>query len=304
MSADLSHGTETRPTQRVYALLKHFRQQIERAYEAFGEDDGDLLAGGIAFFSVLSLAPVLIIALALASRVLGGRAVSGVLVSELQPVVGHTAAAFVAEVIGNSEASGISGHAALIGAVVTMYASTRLFIQIQTALNRVWRVNLKPTGSWLHRVLELLKKRGLSFLLVLGLGVALAATAVAKTAMSRLAERAGLPNVPFLWRAADFGVSFVGLTVMLAAVYRVLPDLSIGMRYALRGGFITALLLMLGTSAVGIYLDSFVVASAFGAAGSLVVFMLSAYYGALIFLFGAELTAVYARESGALTDQR
>ncbi len=300
----LHRGLDSRPARSLGAMLKRFRLQLERAYQAFGTDDGDLLAGGIAFFSVLSLAPTLVIALAIASRVLGGRAVSGVLVAELQPVLGDTAAAFVAEVIGNSEASGLSGQAALIGAFVTMYASTRLFIQVQTALNRIWGVSAKTTGSWRVRAMRLLKKRALSFVLVLGLGVVLALTALAKTTMSRLAERAGLPYVPILWRATDFSVSFFGLTCMVAAVYRVLPDLSIGVRYAIRGGFVTALLLMLGAFAVGKYLESFVVASAFGAAGSLVVFMLSAYYGALIFLFGAELTAVYAREGGALTEDK
>lgn len=285
---------------RLSGFLARFHTQLNRAYRAFNADDGDLLAGGIAFFSVLSLAPTLMIALAFASRMLGGRAVSGVLVSELRPLLGDTAAAFVAEVIGHSNETGFSDEAALIGAGVTMYASTRLFIQVQAALNRVWGVSVESSGPWYAQAMRLVKKRALSFALVLGLGVLLALTAVAKALMSYTAHHLGLPDVPVLWRAADLGLSFFGLVCVLAAVYRVLPDLSIGAWHALRGGFITAVLLTFGALIVGAYLDSSVVASAFGAAGSLVVFMLSAYYGALIFLFGAELTAVYAREEGAL----
>lgn len=284
----------------MLSRLRRVRTQLVHAYEAFERDDGELLAGGIAFFAVLSLAPMLVVALALASRVLGGRALSGVLVAELKPLIGEAAAAFVSEVVGRSEATGFSGHAAVIGTIVTVYASGRLFIQVQIALNRIWRVNGRDSRTLRDRALRVLEKRVASFALVLGLGILLAITTVAKAALSYLATQLGLPNVPFLWHAADVALSFGALVCTLAAIYRVLPDLSIGFRYALRGGFITALFLVPGTFFVGIYLDSSVVASTFGAAGSLVVFMLSAYYGAIMFLFGAELTAVYAREEGVL----
>ncbi len=284
----------------LFSRLRHLRVQVVHAYESFEQDDGELLAGGIAFFAVLSLAPMLVVALALASRVLGGRALSGVLVSELKPLIGETAATFVSEVVGRSEATGLSGHAAVIGAVITIYASGRLFMQVQTALNRIWRVNARDSRTLRARALRVLEKRMASFALVLGLGILLAMTTGAKAALSYLATHLGLPHVPFLWRAADVALSFGALVCTLAAIYRVLPDLSIGVRHAMRGGLITALFLVPGTFLVGIYLDSSVVASAFGAAGSLVVFMLSAYYGAIMFLFGAELTAVYAREDGVL----
>jgi membrane protein len=277
-----------------------FRAQLRLAYRAFQEDGGDLLAGGIAFFSVLSLAPTLVIALAIASRVLGGRALNGMLVHELKPLLGGTAAAFVADVIAHSQASGLSQHAAVIGAVVTVYASTRLFIQVQIALNRIWHVTPAEDGRWHTRVVRLLKKRLLSFALVLGLGALLALISLTKTTLARVAHHFGLRHVPVLWHALDFGVSFFALACVLTAIYRVLPDRSIGLRHALRGGLITTIFLIVGAVLVGLYLDSFATVLAFGAAGSLVVFMLSAYYGALIFLFGAELTAVSAHEEGVL----
>lgn len=288
----------------VVNRARRLRTLLMHSYESFEHDDGELLAGGIAFFTVLSLAPMIVVALALASRVLGGRALDGVLVAELKPLIGETSAEFVSEMIGRSEATGFSGHAAVIGTLITLYASSRLFTQVQAALNRIWRVGARDSRSLRDRAMHMVRKRVLSFALVLGLGVVLAVTTVAKTTLSHLATHLGLPNVPFLWHAADLTLSFCALVCTLAAVYRVLPDLSIGFRHALRGGFITALFLVLGTMFVGIYLDSALVASAFGAAGSLVVFMLSAYYGAIIFLFGAELTAVSAREEGVLDSGR
>ncbi|MFT3926167.1 MAG: YihY/virulence factor BrkB family protein [Myxococcales bacterium] len=284
----------------VRRWLRHFRAQLVRAYQAFQEDDGELLAGGIAFFAVLSLAPMLVVALALASRVLGGRALDGVLVAELKPLIGGSAAQFVSDVMGRSEATGLSKHAAIIGAVITVYASSRLFIQVQSALNRVWRVGTRDSQNLRQQMMRMVKKRLLSFALVLGLGALLAVTTVTKTALSHLAHHLGLPDVPLIWHAADAGLTFCALVCALSAIYRVLPDLSIGFRHALRGGFITAVFLALGVLVVGVYLDSGVVASAFGAAGSLVVFMLSAYYGAIFFLFGAELTAASARDEGVL----
>ncbi len=285
----------------LLAKGRRFAGQLRQAYVSFDTHDGELLAGGIAFYTVLSLAPTLVIALALASRVLGGRALDGVLVAELQPLIGQTSAAFVSNVIARSEASGFSNHAAVVGTLITIYASGRLFMQVRIALNRIWHPSERDTGATLRqRALRLLEKRVLSFALVLGLGLVLAITTLAKTALSWLADHLGLPRVPALWRAADLSLSFCALVATIAAVYRVLPDSSIGFRYALRGGFVTAIFLVLGTMLVGVYLDSGVVSSAFGAAGSLVVFMLSAYYGAIIFLYGAELTAVYARENGVL----
>jgi membrane protein len=286
---------------RLRGRLLNFREHVAEAYRCFETDDGEFLAGGIAFFSVLSMAPMLVIALALASRMLGGRAVSGVLVAELRPILGDTSAAFVAEMIERTEASGISGHAAFLGALVTIYASTRLFLQVQIALNRVWGMNGRETGSLKARAVGMLRKRLVSFALVLALGIILASLVVAKTVLSHLANRLGLPHVPFLWRAVDLGISFAALTLMVAVIYRFLPDARIGFRPALRGALMTSLFLTAGTLLVGMYLDSFGVATAFGAAGSLVVFMLSAYYGAQIFLFGAELTGVSARREGLLT---
>jgi membrane protein len=284
------------------ARARRYRGQLQRAYLAFELHDGELLAGGIAFFAVLSLAPMLVVALALASRVLGGRALDGVLVAELKPLIGETAATFVSDVLARSEATGFSGHAAVFGTLVTIYASGRLFVQVQIALNRIWHPTPRESGSLRQRAWRVVEKRVLSFALVLGLGLLLAITTVAKASLSWLANQLGLPDVPFLWHAADLGLSFCALVCTLAAVYRFLPDSSIGFRFALRGGLITAIFLVLGTVAVGVYLDSGVVSSAFGAAGSLVVFMLSAYYGAIIFLYGAELTAVYAREEGVLAN--
>jgi membrane protein len=250
---------------------------------------------------VLSLSPSLIIALAIGSRVLGGRAISGELLAELRPLLGNTAAAFVSEVLERTQESGITGHAAAAGAIVTIYASTRLFVQVQIALNRVWNVAPAPHGSLRGRLLEMLEKRVVSFSLVLALGLLLAATVLTKSVLSVIAAGLGLPRVPLLWQAADLTVSFAALVFMLAGVYRVLPDVRIGLRHALRGGLITAIFLSGGAVLVGLYLDAFGVASAFGAAGSLVVFMLSAYYGAQIFLFGAELTGVSARRHGVLS---
>ncbi len=293
---------EARLFARARRSLDKVRRVLFDTYERFAADDGDLLAGGIAFFAVLSLAPTLVIALALASTLLGTEAVSGALVAELRPMVGGTSAHFVSEVIERSHRSGASGPAALLGALVTIYASTRVFVQVQSALNRMWGISQTDADATLkQRAFQLVRKRIVSFGLVLGLGFLLAVIVGAKTALAYVAATLNLPHVPLLWRAADLLLSFVSLVAVLAAIYRILPDASIAWSHAFRGGLMTAAGFALGGMVVGIYFEYAHVGSAFGAAGSLVVFMLSAYYFAQIFLFGAELTGAVASQPGATT---
>ena len=272
-------------------------RRLGEAVHAFEEDDASFLAGGIAFYAVLSFAPMSVIALVVAAAVLGTDAANGVLTQTLRPAIGMDAARFVADVIERSRASGHGSWATLASTGVTLYAGTRLFACIQTALNRIWGVprSQKPL---LAQARSLLKKRLRALVLVVGLGALLILLVGWRSSAHAVAGHLGFSAVPLLWRAADFVFGLILLTALLAAIYRYLPDARIRWRPALQGGALTALLVSLGSALVASYFDSAGAQSTYGAAGSVVVLMLAMYYIANIFLFGAELTGVIAADSG------
>ena len=251
-------------------------------------------SAALAFYTIFSLAPVLVVVITLAGFIWGEEAVRGQIFGEFQGLMGPEAALLVQEVLKSAARPAAGRIAAIVGIVTLLLGATAIFGQLQDALNTVWAVEPKPGAT----LTTLLRKRLHSFALVIGIGFLLAVSLVlsaALTGFSRYLERRLELPVDFL-QIANFIVSFVVITLLFAMTYRILPDVKIDWRDVWLGSILTALLFVVGKTLIGLYLGRTNVASAYGAAGSLVVILLWVYYSALIFFFGAEFTRVHSRQ--------
>ncbi len=254
-------------------------------------------SAALAFYTIFSLAPVLVVVIAVAGAVFGKEAVRGQIFDEFQGLMGHDAALLVQEVL-KSAAQPTSGLiATLLGLGTLLFGATAVFVQLQDSLNVVWGVAPKPGAVFT----TLLRKRLLSFAVLVGVGFLLMVSLVMSAALSALSSRleALLPLDVELLQLFNFLLSFILITLLFALIYRLLPDVRLHRRDVLLGAVATSLLFVVGKTAIGFYLGRASVASAYGAAGSLVVVLLWVYYSSLIFFFGAELTWVYSRHQRA-----
>lgn len=249
-------------------------------------------SAALAFYTLFSLAPILVMVIAIAGAVFGEEAVRGQIVAEFSGLMGRDAAQLVQEVI-RSAARPASGRiATALGIVTLLFGATGVFVQLQEALNRVWDVAPQPGAVFT----TLLRKRLLSFSLIVGIGFLLMVSLVLSAALSALGralERLSAPAGVF--EATNFVVSFLAVTLLFGLIYRLLPDVHLAWRDVATGALLTALLFVIGKTLIGIYLGRTGMASAYGAAGSLVVVLLWVYYSALVFFFGAELTRILSR---------
>ncbi|HEX7183491.1 MAG TPA: YihY/virulence factor BrkB family protein [Thermoanaerobaculia bacterium] len=249
-------------------------------------------SAALAFYTIFSLAPVLVIVIALAGAVYGEEAVRGQIVSEFQGLMGRDAALLVQEVL-KTAARPASGRIATVAGIFTLlFGATGVFAQLQDALNRIWGVAPKPQAVFT----TLLRKRLLSFAVLLGIGFLLLVSLVLSAglaAASRWLER--FISVEVL-QVTNFLVSFLVITLLFALIYRVLPDVRLDWQDVWGGALVTSLLFVLGKTLIGFYLGRTGLASAYGAAGSLVVVLLWVYYSALIFFLGAEITHIHSRQ--------
>jgi membrane protein len=257
-------------------------------------DDVFQLAAALAFYTIFSMAPIVTIALWIAGIAFGTDAATRALVDQVRELVGPNGAQAVEGVIdGISHArGGLASSALAFGTLVL--GSTAVFGQLQTSLNRIWDVKPKPRGSAFERFV---KKRLLSFGLVVALGFLLLVSLVVSAVLTALHDAVAmlLPGLSGVWRMLDFAVSFGLAALLFCGVYKVLPDAEIGWRDVAIGGVVTAALFTLGKLAIGLYLGRTSLGSAYGAAGSFVVFVAWIYYSAIVCFFGAEFTQVYAR---------
>jgi membrane protein len=264
--------------------LRVFGNILRRAVSEFFDDDAMNLAAGLAFYTALSLAPLLLLVIRVTS-LLDPNAQEH-LIAQINGLVGEEAGAAVAAILAAAEQSPQTGRlAALLGLATLVFSATGVFAQLQAALNRIWDVEPKPGGAlWVW-----LRKRVLSLGMVLSIAFLLLVSLVISALISALVTQDTL-----LWNAVNFLVSLVLFSALFALMYRYLPDVRIEWRDVAFGALLTALLFAVGKHAIGLYLGRSAVGSAYGAAGSLVVLLLWVYYSALVFFFGAEVTEAYA----------
>jgi membrane protein len=259
------------------------------------EDKTGILAAALAFYTVLSLAPALLVVVAIAGAWFGRVEVQAEIVNTAHEMLGLTAAETIEGVLRQLESH--SSAATIAGVVSMFFGATVVFAALQDGLNQIWKVTPVARGY----VRGFLIKRLISFSMVLLMGGVLSVSLILATVVAGLSQWVpqSLPASAFLLQAVNFVVSFALMTVMFAVVYKVLPDAYVRWRDVWVGAAVTALLFTVGKTLIALYLGKTTTASAYGAAGSLVVFLLWVYYSAQIFLFGSVFTETYARLHGA-----
>jgi membrane protein len=273
-------------------------------YRAWSADKAPRLGAAVAYYSVFSVAPLLVIAVAIAGMVFGEQAAQGVLVKQLADTIGRPQAEFLEAMIRSAYGGGSSGvPATVIGLITLLLGASGVFSSLQDALNTIWKVMPKP-DRWLW---QMIRDRLWSFLLVLVTGllllVLLGITILLQVVnaldfLSRAWTEAGLPGVSYLWQIANVVISFAMVTVFFAIIYKILPDVKMLWRDVWAGAVVGGVLFTIGKFLLGLYLGRSGVTSTYGIAGSLVVILIWIYYSAQILLFGAELTRVVTLRHG------
>jgi membrane protein len=270
-----------------------------KAVNAWIDDFAPSMGASISYYTVFSLAPLLVIVIAIAGAIFGREAVQGEIVAQLQGLVGRDGALAVQGMIKSANEPGKGLVAGGISIVVLLIGATTVFAELQSALDRIWHVPEadKPSGVW-----AVLRARVLSFGLILGLVFLLMVSLLVSTAVAAFGGWAGglLPGSEFMLLALNTAIS-VGITTLLfAMIYKLMPTASIAWRDVWVGATVTAVLFEIGKTLIGLYIGKSGVAETFAAAGSLVVLLAWVYYAAQIFLLGAEFTKVYADEHGSV----
>jgi len=275
--------------------LKKFWTVLKEAGGEWVEDKASRLGAALAYYTVFSLAPLLVIAIAVASFFFGGSA-EGQITEQIQGLVGPEGGKAIEQMLKHANDQPNTGIvASVIGVAVLLFGATGLFGQLQDALNTVWEVQPKPgRGVW-----GFIRDRFLSFSMVLGTAFLLLVSLVVSAALSALTGLLGDLQTGVFGQAVNVLVSFGVITTLFAMIYRFLPDAKIAWRDVWLGAAITALLFVVGKLLIGLYLGQASVGSAYGTFGSLAVLLVWVYYSAQIFLFGAEFTKSYADHFGS-----
>lgn len=253
------------------------------------------LAAALAYYMVFSLAPLLVIAIAIAGAIFGEDAARGEIVSQISGFVGQDAASVIEKAITNASQPDLSNIASLISVAVLLFGASGVFAQLQDALNTIWSVQPRPGRA----VRQFISKRILSFGMVVGLGLFVILSLLLTAAISALSQLELLPGFPFLWKFLSSAVSFGLVTFFFALVFKLLPDAKVAWKDVWMGAILTSILFTIGRSLLGWYLGKTSFASTYGAAGSLIVLLAWIYYSAQILFLGAEFTEVYARKYGS-----
>jgi membrane protein len=264
----------------------------KRAAIKWYEDDCLTLGAALAYYTVFSLAPVLVIAIAVAGALFGREAAQGEIVGQIRGLVGEEGATAIQSLIESAGRQDAGGLATLIGLVVLLFGSTSAFSQLQAALNRIWEVPPQArAGLW-----DVTRARFLSFAAVLGMGFLLSVSLVLSAAVAAFGRfgRGWVPEISSLLELADFLGTMLVHTLLFAMIFKLLPDAPIRWRHVWLGAGVTAGLFFVGKLVIGLYLGTSEVGAAYGAAGWVILILAWVYYSAQIVLFGAEFTRAYA----------
>jgi membrane protein len=277
--------------------LKAGWELLKLTFAEWMDDNTFEWSAALAFYTMFSIAPVLLIAVGVASFFLAPETATTRIVDEMDKMVGAQGANAVRQVIESSRGFGKGLWAVSVGIITLIMGATAVFGELQSALNQIWDVKAKPDRGV---IMSLIVDRLRSFSIAVCVGFLLLVSLVISALISALQDYMNnwLPGIPWLWQTANILTSFFVVAVLFAAIYKLLPDVMIAWRDVWIGAVVTALLFTGGKYSIGIYLGQTATASVFGAAGSLVVLLFWVYYSALISFLGAEFTQVYTRRYG------
>ncbi|MER9960016.1 YihY/virulence factor BrkB family protein [Mesorhizobium sp. M0045] len=272
---------------------------LRQSILGFVNDNALSHGAAIAFYATTSLAPILLIVVAIAGMAFGHEAAQLALSAQIAGLMGPQSAELLQATIENASQKEAGTLASILGLVTLFVAASGVFGEMQLALNEIWKV--KPSGATISR---LVRARIASLGLVAALGFLLLVSLVVSAAISALGEviNAYLPFGTIILSAINGIVSFALITLLFAAIYKVLPDRSLQWRDVGLGAVVTGFLFTIGKSLIGWYIGTSAISSSYGAAGALLVVLLWVYYSAEIFLLGAEFTRAYSVRHGSRTD--
>jgi membrane protein len=281
-----------------------FRRTAALSGEVFDQwmrDNAPRLAASLAYYTILSSAPLLVVSIALADRFFGEQAVQGQLAWEIQTLVGGDAAQAIQSILVNAHrpASGLT--ATVLSLATLVVGASSVVIELHSALNLIWGVPDPDGGSWWANVLAFLKQRFYSSLMILAAGCLLLLSLIASVSITTVRNfvRPLLPTSAWVLHSATFAFSFLVVMLLFGAIYKLLPDVHLRWNDVLIGASMTSLLFTIGKQLLAIYLSRVGFQSTYGAAWTLVVFLVWIYYSAQLFFLGAEFTKVYARSYGS-----
>jgi membrane protein len=262
------------------------------------DDQAPMLGAALAYYTVFSLAPLLIITIAMAGLIFGAEAAQGQIFDQLRGLLGDASGKAMEDIVQSASAEPKAGVVAtVIGFVTLLFGASGVFGQLQASLNIIWGVQPKPGRG----ILGIIRDRILSFGFILVVGFLLLVSLLLTAAIAFVGKQFGamVPGTEVLIQLLNSVLSLAVITLLFGMMFKILPDANIAWRDVWIGAFLTALLFTLGKFALGFYLGRSGVASSYGAAGSLIVLLLWVYYSSQIVFFGAEFTQVYANRFGS-----
>jgi membrane protein len=282
---------------------RNFFKLLVQAVKAWSADYAPSMGAAISYYTVFSLAPLLVIVIAVAGAVFGREAVQGLISHELSGLMGAEGAKMVEGLVASASDTERGLIAGLVSLVVLLVGATTVFAELQSALDRIWKVpeKQKPSGIW-----GLLRARLLSFGLILGVAFLLMVSLVVSTGLAAFGSWAGglMPGWETLLHVLNTVISVSILTLLFGMIFKLMPSTDVRWRDVWTGAVVTALLFEVGKLLIGLYIGKSGMTESFQAAGSLVVLLAWVYYAAQIFLLGAEFTKAYADAHGSLSGQR
>ena len=264
-------------------------------------DNAQRLGAALAFYTLLSLAPVLIVIVGVAALVFGRQAAAGQLAREISDLVGHDAAAAIQALIQAAYQPGTGVLATALSMLTVMFGASSVVVELRDDLNLIWRLPAAPAATGIAGIIRLIQERFYSFALVVVAGLALSFLLALSVAIAALGKffHSGLPFTEPVMHVLAFLFSFIVITFLFGAIYKTLPDVKLKWSDVSVGASVTSLIFALGKQLIALYLGKAGFSSTYGAAGSLVVLLVWVYYSAQLFFFGAEFTRVYTRTFGS-----
>lgn len=286
----------------MYIFSKKFIKDsiaiLKDAGSGFMKDKGLKLSASLSYYTVFSMAPMLLLIISLAGFFFGDEAIEGRVFSEINGLIGDKAASQVQETITNMKLSGETNFSLIIGAITLVIGATTVFNEIQDSINMIWRLKVKPKRGWL----KLLRDRLQSGSVIIGLGFLLIVTLIVNGLLLALGDvlKDYFPQITIaIMDVINIAINFLVITVLFGVIFKVLPDAKIAWKDVRAGALFTACLFMLGRYLINLYIQTTGAGSPYGAAGSIIVILLWVYFTAAILYFGAEFTRAYANFIGA-----
>jgi membrane protein len=276
--------------------LKSAWQLIKETLSGWSDDKAPRMGAALSYYTAFSLAPILVLAISIAGLVFGRDAAQGRIVGQLEGLLGHDSAAVVQAMLAKASQRGSGVIATVVGLVTLLIGATGVVIELQDAINTVWKVIPKPGRG----IRGLIRDRLLSVGLILSFGFLLLVSLVMSAGLEFIGSVLGsvIPGWVILGYVLNYGVSLMAIAALVAMIFKILPDAHVAWKDVWIGAFATSVLFHIGKYLIGLYVGRASVGSAFGAAGSLAVLLVWIYYSAQLILLGAEFTRCYATRFG------